>query len=87
MSRTIGTDTSHKQSRTWEGPFPAAAGPRVKTNSVRCGPNEEIEAGSVGERLEIPISGEERDPAIHTALGDQGVAEARLAALCEHLRS
>src|ERR1035438_5022304 len=59
---------------------------KAKNGSVGCGPNDEMEAGSVGERPEIPVSRKERNPAIHTALSDQGIAEARLAALGQHLR-
>jgi hypothetical protein len=62
-------------------------GPLEEIGSVRCEPNKEIEAGSVGEGPEIPVARKERNPAIDTALGDQGIAEARLTALCQHLRS
>ena len=61
-------------------------GPLEEIGSLRRGPNQEIEAGSVGERPEVPVSREERNPAIDTALSDQGIAEARLAALRQHLR-
>jgi hypothetical protein len=63
------------------------AGPLEEIGSVRCGPNQEIEAGSAGERPEIPVSRKERNAAIDTTLGDQGIAEARLAALRQHLCS
>ena len=38
--------------------------------SVRCGPDEEIKAGGIGERPKIPVSGEETSPAIDATLGD-----------------
>src|ERR1039458_10025717 len=41
------------------------------SGSVRCGPNREIEAGSLGKRPEIPVSRKQRNPAIDTALGDR----------------
>jgi hypothetical protein len=62
-------------------------GPREEIGSVRCEPNREIEAGSVGEGPEIPVARKQGNPAIDTALGDQGIAEARLTALCQYLRS
>jgi len=46
-----------------------------------------MESGSVRERPEIAISCEERNPAIDTALGDQGVSEARLSVLCQYFCS
>jgi hypothetical protein len=58
-----------------------------RIGSVRCEPNQEIEAGGAGKRLEIAVSRKERNPAIDATLGDQGVAEARFAALCQYLRS
>jgi len=64
-----------------------SAWPLEEIGSAGCGPNDEIEAGSVGERPEIPVSRKQRNPAINTALGDQGIAEPRLAALCQHLCS
>jgi hypothetical protein len=39
-----------------------------------------MEAGSVRERPEIAISCEERNPAIDTALGNEGISEAGLSA-------
>ena len=63
------------------------AGPLEEIGSVRCGPNREIEAGSLGKRPEIPVSRKQRNPAIDTTLGDQGIAEAGLVALRQHLRS
>jgi hypothetical protein len=62
-------------------------GPLEEIGSLRRGPNQEIEAGSAGERPEIPVSRKERNPVINTALGNQGIAETRLAALCQHPRS
>ena len=59
----------------------------VARGLFRRGADQEIEAGGVGERPEIPVSRKQRNSAIDTALGDQGIAEARFAALCEHLRS
>jgi hypothetical protein len=55
--------------------------------SVRSGPKYEIEACSFGERSEVPVPREERNTSVDAALGDQRVAETRLAALCEYLRS
>jgi hypothetical protein len=49
-------------------------------------PNQKIEAGGAGERPEIAVSRQKRNPAIDTTLGDQGIAEARLAALRQHFR-
>jgi hypothetical protein len=46
-----------------------------------------MEAGRAGELPEIPVSRKERNPVIHTALSDQGIAEARFAALGQHLGS
>jgi len=45
-----------------------------------------IKAGGASERPEVPVSREERNTSIDTALGDQRVAEARLAALGQRLR-
>lgn len=59
---------------------------RNKIRSVRRGPNDEIEAGGCGERTEIPVSRKQLNPVIDTALGDQCIVEARLAALCQHFR-
>lgn len=61
--------------------------PLEENASVRCGPDEEIKASGIGERPKIPVSGKETSPAIDAALGDQGIAEAGLAALRQHLRS
>ena len=61
--------------------------PREEIGSVRRGPNDEMEAGGLGERTEIPVSRKQGDPAIDTALRDQCIAEARLTALGQHLRS
>ena len=63
------------------------AGSLEEIGSVRCGPNREIEAGSLGKRPKIPVSRKQRNPAIDTTLGDQGIAEAGLVALRQHLRS
>lgn len=57
-----------------------------KNRSVRCGSKDEIDAGSAGERPEIPVACEERNRVIDAALGDKGVAETCLAALRQHLR-
>jgi hypothetical protein len=46
-----------------------------------------FEAGSMGERPEIPVSCKEWNREIDTALGDQGVAKARLATLCQYFCS
>ena len=56
----------------------------ASSRSVRG--NHKIEAFRFGERPEVPVSREQRNPAINTALGDQGIAEAGLTALCQHVR-
>jgi len=43
-------------------------------------------AASVNAR-KVPVARDERNTLIDTALGDQRIAETRLAALCEHLRA
>src|SRR5258708_6831151 len=58
-----------------------------EAGSVRSGPKYKMEARSFGERAEVPVAREERNAAVDTALGDQRVAETRLAALCQHLGS
>jgi hypothetical protein len=58
-----------------------------EVRSVRSGPKYKIEEGSFGERSEVPVSREERHTSVDTALGNQRVAKACLAALCKHLRS
>jgi len=55
--------------------------------SVRSGPKDKIEARSFGERPEVTVSREKRNASVNTALGDQRIAEARFAALCQHHRS
>src|SRR5580700_10642240 len=49
--------------------------------------NDEVEAGRGGERAEIAVAGEQGNPAVDTGLGDQRIAESRLAALSEDLRA
>jgi hypothetical protein len=44
--------------------------------------NYKIESRSFDELLEVPVACEEGDSAINTALGDECVAQARLAPLC-----
>ena len=58
-----------------------AAPPVEEASSVRSGPDHQIEAGGFGKCLEVPVSRDERNPAIDTALGDQSIAEACLTAL------
>ena len=58
-----------------------------RSRSVRCGPNDEIEAGGFGERTEIPVSRKKRNRVIDAALSNQGIAETRLSALSQHPRS
>ena len=60
---------------------------RELVQSTDALPNDEIEAGGFGERAEVPVSRKKRNPAINTALSDQCIAEARLTALCQYLRS
>ena len=64
-----------------------ATGIKYRRKLSRGGPKYKIKARSFGERSEVPVSREERNASVDTALGDQRVAEARLAALCQHLRS
>ena len=64
-----------------------APGPLEEIGSVHCEPNQEIQAGSVGEGAEIPVARKERNPATNTALGDQGIVETRPLALSQYLRS
>lgn len=45
-----------------------------------------IEARSFGEHSEVPIPREKGNASVDTALGDQCVAEARLAPFCQHFR-
>lgn len=59
---------------------------RAEIRSVYCRLNDEVEADSVGECPEIPVSCKERNPVINAALGNQSTAEARLAPLCQDLR-
>jgi len=49
-------------------------------------PKYNVEVCGLGERAEVPVARDERNTLIDTALGDQRIAETRLAALCEHLR-
>src|SRR5216684_6396004 len=56
-----------------------------RARSVRSRPKYKIEARSFGERSEVPVSCEERNPSVDAALGNQRVAEACLAALRQHL--
>src|SRR6266481_4762373 len=58
-----------------------------EARSVRSRPKHKIEARSVGESSEVPVSREERNSSVDAALGNQRVAEACLAALRQHLRS
>jgi hypothetical protein len=62
-------------------------GPPEDSRSIPSGHKQEAEAGSAGESPEIPIARKERNATIDTTLGDQGIAEARLAALRQHLCS
>jgi hypothetical protein len=55
--------------------------------SVRSGPKYKIKSRSFGECLEVPVSREQRDTPVDTALGDQRITETRLAAPCQHLGS
>jgi hypothetical protein len=51
------------------------------------GPKDKIEARRFGERSEVPVSREQRNPSVDAALGNQRIAEACLAALRKHFRS
>ena len=42
---------------------------------------------SLGERAEVAVSREQRNTSVYATLRDQRIAEARLAALCQHLCS
>src|ERR1700716_2296338 len=68
-------------------PVLASAAGRSRVSPFRSGPKYKIEARSFGERSEVPVSREERNPSVDAALGNQRVAEAHLAALRQHLRS
>ena len=59
-------------------------GALAAAGSVRCGPDHQVEAGGVRECPEIPVPGQQRDPAIDTALSDQGVSQTCFPALCQH---
>ena len=48
---------------------------------------DEVETGCAGERAEIAVAGEERNPAVDTGLGDECIAEARFVALTQDLRT
>ena len=48
-------------------------------------PKYKIEVCGLGERAEVPVARDDRNALVDTALGDQRIAETRLAALCEHL--
>src|ERR1039458_894041 len=54
--------------------------------SVRSRPKHQIKTRSFGERPEVSVARKERNATVDTALGDQRVAEARPAALCQHVR-
>jgi hypothetical protein len=73
--------------RLYEDASPASGQPHDKFDSASRGPYQEIQACSGGECAEIAVSCQERYPAIDTCLGNQGIAEARLAAFCQYLRS
>ena len=55
--------------------------------SARRGPADQLEPGSARECPEIPVSRKERNPVIDAALGDQCIAQARLAAFRQHAGS
>jgi len=55
-------------------------------NDRRSGLGCEIEASAFGERSKIAITRQQNDPAIQTALCDQGIAQARLPSPGEHTR-
>ena len=61
--------------------------PPDEVASVRSRPKYKIAACSFCEGSEVPVSREERNAPVNAALGDQGVAETRLAALYEDFRS
>jgi hypothetical protein len=61
--------------------------PRAKGRySGGCGVEDEVEARGCGEELEVEIAREGRGAAVDAALGGLSFAEARLAALGQHLR-
>ena len=51
------------------------------------GGNHEIQIGRFGERPEVSVARKKRNFAIDTSLGDQGIAQTRLASLRQDLRS
>ena len=53
--------------------------------SLLVRPYDEIEAGRIGEGPKIPVSGKKWNASIDAALGNQGIAETRHAALCQYL--
>ena len=55
--------------------------------SVSSEAKYKIEARGLGEGPEVPVSREEGNASVNTALGNQRVADARLAALGQHLRT
>ena len=46
-----------------------------------------IEAGSLGERFEVAVSGEKSNATVDTALRNQRIAKACSAAFCQHHRA
>src|ERR1017187_10401089 len=61
--------------------------PPCRRQLSRGGPKYKIEARSFGKRSEVPVSREERNASVDTALGDQRVPEARLATFCQNRHS
>src|ERR1700674_4984854 len=61
--------------------------PQVRTRlTSRCaGAKHEVEVCSHGERAEVPVARDERNALVDTALGDQRIAETRLASFYQHL--
>jgi hypothetical protein len=56
-------------------------------NHSAGGSDDKIQVCGVGERAEIPVPRKEREIMVDAALGNQGIAETRFAALCQYLRS
>ena len=50
-----------------------------------AGAQHELEVCSLGERAEVSVARDQSNALVDTALGDQRIAEARSAALCQDL--
>src|SRR6266852_2562225 len=57
---------------------------RRRLRAVCAGTKHKVEVCRVGECAEVPVTRDERNALVDTALGDQGIAETRPAARGEH---